>query len=48
MTELDHGHNPQPDPEPEPVPSNEPWFSNKGPGEFASYFPVGGTVLAVD
>lgn len=48
MTELDHGHNPQPDPQPEPVPYDESWFANKGPGEFASYFPVGGAVLAAD
>lgn len=47
LAELSHGHLPETNPNPEIIPSEEP-FLNKGPGVFASHFPVGGTVLAVD
>jgi hypothetical protein len=46
MTELAHGHNPEPDPTPEAIPHQEPYFDNRGPGEFTQRFPVGGPVLA--
>jgi hypothetical protein len=46
LAELSHGHNPEDDPDPEPIPHDEPPFNNRGPGEFAQRFPVGGALLA--
>lgn len=47
MAEIAHGHNPEDDPEPELVPYDDEVFSNRGPGEFAQRFSVGGSLLAV-
>lgn len=45
MSELSHGHLPEVDPNPEIIPDEEP-FLNRGPGVFATHFPVGGAILA--
>ena len=47
LAELSHGHLPETNPNPEIIPVEDP-FLDKGPGVFASHFPVGGTILAVD
>lgn len=45
MSELSHGHLPEADPNPEIIPNEEP-FLNRGPGVFATHFPVGGAILS--
>lgn len=47
MAEMAHGHNPEDDPEPETIPHDQEPFTNRGPGEFAQRFSVGGSLLAV-
>lgn len=47
LAELSHGHLPETNPNPEIIPAEEPFLA-KGPGIFASHFPVGGTILAVE
>lgn len=46
MVEASNGHNPEPDPNPETIPDEAP-FNERGPGTFASRFPVGGSLFAV-
>lgn len=47
LVELSHGHLPETNPNPEIIPNEEP-FLTKGPGVFASHFPIGGAILSVD
>lgn len=47
MAELSTGHNPEPSLHHEPIPDEEP-FTERGHGEFAAHFPVGGTLLSTE
>ncbi len=48
MTEFATGQAPEEDPRPTPIPHDEDQFANRGPGDFAQRFAVGGAFLATD